>query len=157
MAAAQPEYNQLAELIIAHEERLGILRIQAARHGDDTPPHIVAEIARITDELSHLKQAASYPVSPALMEELGPAGRSQLWMSHIMRLDADIGRVRRAVEQLDEQTGARFDELRNHIDGRLDTILLTLASAREPVQSPHQPSPQLARPAPLARGKAGRR
>jgi hypothetical protein len=116
--AIQPEQNNhLAELIAAHEERVGLLRIQAARMGADTPPHITIEIEKIIDELAHLKQASSYPVSPALMEELGPAGRSQLWMSHIMRLDADIGRVARDLREL---RGIDLRELREHVDKRID-------------------------------------
>jgi hypothetical protein len=118
--AIQPEQNNhLAELIAAHEERVGILRIQAARMGTDTPPHITIEIEKIIDELAHLKQASTYPVSPALMEELGPAGRSQLWMSHIMRLDADIGRVARDLREL---RGHDLRELREHLDERIDEL-----------------------------------
>lgn len=145
MIAVQSEHDQLAHLIAAHEERLGILRIQAARKGDDTPPEITAEIARITDELAHLKQASSYPISPALMEELGPAGRSQLWMSHIMRLDADIGRVARDLRELSAHIDDRFDELRNHIDGRLDTILLAMAGSTQPPLRPARQAQPLQR------------
>jgi hypothetical protein len=151
MTAVQPEHNQLADLIAAHEQRLGILRIQAARKGDDTPPEITAEIARITDELAHLKQATSYPISPTLMEELGPAGRSQLWMSHIMRLDADIGRLARDLRDLSAHIDDRFDALRVHIDQRLDLILLAMASVSQPAIRPARPPQPLQR-----RAKAGR-
>src|SRR5687767_13727826 len=69
MSAVQSEHNHLSDLIAAHQQRLGILRVQAAKQGDDTPAHITAEIARIGDELRELKQAVTSPVSAALMEE----------------------------------------------------------------------------------------
>jgi hypothetical protein len=149
MAAAQPEHNPLADLIAAHEERLGLLRIQAARKGDDAPAEITAEIARITNELDHLKQAATASLSAELVEDLGPVGRYQNLIGNIMRLDADIGRVRRAVELLDIRMDERFDALRTHIDQRLDTILLALPRSVEPLR----PVRPVVRPS----GKAGRR
>ncbi len=107
MAATKHDRNNLDELITAHQQRVGFLRIQAARQGDDTPPDVLVEIDRIERELAQLRQAAAYPISEELIEELGPTGRYQLWMSHVMRLDADIGQVRRDVERLHE----RFDVL----------------------------------------------
>ncbi len=68
------------ELIAAHRERLRKLQIQAARYGDETPPHIATEIDRIEAELAQLKQAAATPISDDLVEQLGPTGRYQLWM-----------------------------------------------------------------------------
>lgn len=161
MPSTPPEHNPLADLIAAHEERLGILRIQAARKGDDTPAEITSEIGRITDELAHLKQAAAAAISPELVEELGAVGRYQVLIGNIMRLDADIISLARSVRELDTRVDAhfdelrnhtdqRFDELRNHIDGRLDTILLALARPAEPPLRP-------ARPAVLPHRKAGRR
>jgi hypothetical protein len=144
MAATQPEQNHLADLIAAHEERVGLLRIQAARQGDDTPPHVTSEITRIEGDLVQLRQTANV----ALVEELGAVGRYQIVIGHIMRLDADIGRLRRIVEMQDAQSGARFDDLRNHIDARLDTILLALARPAEP------PRPALVRQhAPARKGR----
>lgn len=152
MATTQPQldHNPLADLIAAHEERLNILRIQAARKGDDTPAEITSEIGRITDELAHLKQAAAAAMSPELVEELGAVGRYQVLIGNIMRLDADIISLARSVRELDARNDARFDELRNHIDQRLDTILLTLAR-------PAEPAPRPVRPAALPHRKAGRR
>ena len=107
MPATMHDRQSLDELIAAHTDRLRRLQLQAARYGNDAPPHIVTEIERIERELSQLKQAAATPVSDALVEELGPTGRYQLWMSHIMRLDTDIGEVKREVRALHE----KFDQL----------------------------------------------
>lgn len=107
MAAATTDQNNLHELITAHQKRLGLLQIKAATFGDDVPVHILGEIDDLDKTLAQLKAAAAQPISPALVEELGPTGRYQLWMANIMRLDADIGQVRREVERLHE----RFDDL----------------------------------------------
>lgn len=108
MAAVERDgRTNLDELIAAHQQRLVQLAIRAAKQGDDTPPDVLIEIDRIERELAQLKQAAAYPISEDLIEELGPTGRYQLWMSHVMRLDADIGHLRRDVERLHE----RFDDL----------------------------------------------
>lgn len=39
--------NHNEDLIAAHRERLNILQVQAARYGDDVPPHILVEIKRL--------------------------------------------------------------------------------------------------------------
>ena len=130
MPATQYDRQNLDELIQAHAERLHKLQLQAARFGADAPPHIVVEIERIDAELAQLKQAAAQPISAALVEELGPLGRYQLWMAHIMRLDTDIGRLRRDVmaELHDARTEWRADIAR--VEGKLDQVLILLAVKR---------------------------
>ena len=103
-------------LIAAHTERLRKLQLTAAKFGEETPPHVVVEIEKIEKELTQLKQASSIPLSDSLVEELGPVGRYQLWMSHIMRLDTDIGRIADEVEKLDE---------------KFDQVLIALATNRQ--------------------------
>lgn len=115
MPATKHDRQGLDELIAAHAERLRLLQIQAARQGNDTPPHILAEVERIERELAQLKQAAATVISEAIVEELGPMGRYQLWMSHIMRLDANIGRVEKKVDSLHE---------------KLDQVLIGLVTRR---------------------------
>jgi hypothetical protein len=107
MPATKHARQGLDDLIAAHAERLRILQLQAARQGSDAPPHVIAEIERIERELAQLRAAATTTVSEAIVEELGPMGRYQLWMSHIMRLDANIGRVEKKVDGLHE----KFDQL----------------------------------------------
>jgi hypothetical protein len=107
MPATKRDRTGLSEIIVAHTERLRLLQVQAARQGNDTPPHIIAEIEQIDAELAQIKAAAATPVSDALIEELGPTGRYQLWMAHIMRLDSDIGYVRRELQALHD----KFDQL----------------------------------------------
>jgi hypothetical protein len=116
MPATQQDRRSLDELIEAHSARLRVLARQAARQGNDTPPHIVTEIEAIEGELAQLKQAAATPVSDALVEELGPTGRYQLWMSHIMRLDMDIGRLRKMIETLTSQQERDMRDLHQRID-----------------------------------------
>lgn len=123
MPATTLQRSNLAELIDAHAERLRVLELSAARQGDSTPPHVITEIERIERELAQLKQAAAMSISGDLVEELGSVGRYQLWMSHIMRLDTDIGRVRRDLEQIE----AKIDSLHD----KFDRALLALATARE--------------------------
>lgn len=103
MPAIKHDRQNLDDLIRAHTERLRVLQISAARFGDDAPPHVVTEIERIERELAQLRQAAATSISSELVEELGPTGRYQLWMSHIMRLDANIGRVEQKVDSLHEK------------------------------------------------------
>lgn len=107
MPATQYDRKNLDELIAAHSDRLRQLQLQAARQGSETPPHVVVEVERIERELAQLRQAAATVISEGLVEELGPMGRYQLWMSHIMRLDANIGRVERKIDSLHE----KFDQL----------------------------------------------
>lgn len=106
MPAAEQQ-TSLAEIIAAHEARRRKLQLRAAREGSDTPPHILNEIELIEAELQQIKAAAATPISDALVEQLGPVGRYQLWMAHIMRLDTDIGRVADEVKRLHE----KFDQL----------------------------------------------
>lgn len=103
MPALKQDHATLDELIAAHQGRLRPLQLQRARQGNDTPPHVLTEIEQIESEIVQLKQAAAVKVSDDLVEELGPTGRYQLWMSHIMRLDADIGRLARRVEQVNDK------------------------------------------------------
>lgn len=123
MPAIKHDRTNLDDLIQAHTERLRVLAVQAARYGNDTPPHITVEIERIEGELVQLRQAAATPISDALVEELGPTGRYQLWMSHIMRLDTDIGRVRRDLERIEGKIDALHE--------KFDRALLALATVRE--------------------------
>jgi len=113
MSATKQAHSNLDELIAAHQGRLRRLQIQHAQQGTDTPAHIVNEIEQIEAELAQLKQAAAVQISDELVEELGPTGRYQLWMSHIMRLDTDIGRLAKDVTR---------------VEGKLDQVLLALAT-----------------------------
>lgn len=103
MSTATEQQSSLSDIITAHERRLHKLRLREAREGNDTPPQVLNEIEQIESELMQIKAAAAMRVSDTLVEELGPTGRYQLWMSHIMRLDTDIGRVSDRVEQLHEK------------------------------------------------------
>jgi len=112
MPATKHDRANLDELIQAHAERLRRLSLQAAQRGDDTPPHITSEIERIARELAQLREAAVRPMSAELVEELGPVGRYQVFMSNIMRLDSDIGLARREIE---------------HVRGLVEELLTALA------------------------------
>lgn len=107
MPATTRDRRNLDDLIAAHESYLRQVELQHARLGASAPPHIATEIERVSAELAQLRQAAAHPISAALVEELGPAGRYQLWMAHIMRLDSDIGEVKREVRSLHE----KFDQV----------------------------------------------
>lgn len=104
---ATEQQSNVAELIDAHTAMLRQLQLQHARLGVATPTHVFTEIGRVEGELAQLKQAAATPVSDELVEQLGPTGRYQLWMAHIMRLDTDIGRVADDVRGLHQ----KFDQL----------------------------------------------
>lgn len=104
---ALEQQSNVSELIDAHTAYLRQMQLQHAKQGIATPPHIFTEIERVEAELAQLKQAAATPVSDDLVEQLGPTGRYQLWMSHIMRLDTDVGRISKRVESLHE----KFDQL----------------------------------------------
>lgn len=106
------QQTHMGALIAAHTDRLMKLQIQAAAYGNETPPHVLIDIERIERELAQLKAAAATPVSDELVEELGPTGRYQLWMAHIMRIDADIYRLTKAQER---------------VEAKLDLLLLRLA------------------------------
>lgn len=106
MPAVEQQSN-VSELIDAHTAYLRQMQLQHAKLGAATPAHVYTEIERVETELAQLKQAAATPVSDELVEQLGPTGRYQLWMSHIMRLDTDIGRVADQVADLN----AKMDQL----------------------------------------------
>lgn len=126
MPATKHDRQNLNDLIQAHAERLRVLQISAARFGDDAPPHVVTEIERIESELAQLKQAAATSISSELVEELGPTGRYQLWMSHIMRLDTDVGRLRHDMERIED----KLDRLHDKFDQAL--LRLVARSRRRP-------------------------
>lgn len=111
MPATQHAPANLDDLRAAHRARLRVLERQAAQMGNDTPPHIVTEIEEIKGKLAELtttiEAASTSGVDPELADALGPVGRYQLLMAHIMRLDADIGRTRRELKELDD----KLDEL----------------------------------------------
>lgn len=125
-ATQQDDRANLDELIRAHEGYLQQVQLQRARLGAGAPPHLETEIARVEAELAQLRQAAAVKISSELVEELGPTGRYQLWMSHIMRLDADIGRVRRMVETLVAQQERDMNALRDRIDEMQYEVLRAL-------------------------------
>jgi hypothetical protein len=128
MPATMYDRRGLDDLIAAHTDRLRILQLQAAHQGGDTPPHVVTEIDRIERELAQLRQAAATVISSALVEELGPTGRYQLWMSHIMRLDTDIGRVRRDLERIE----GKIDSLHDKFDKALLSLVAQQRRRRVP-------------------------
>jgi len=78
-----------ADLIAAHEAHLRQLYLSRAQLGIATPPHIHTEIARIETELDRLRP------SPAPLDIMTVY---RLLAADIMRLDAQIGSLRRLVE-----------------------------------------------------------
>ena len=52
MPALKQDHATLDELIAAHQGRLRPLQIQAARQGNDTPPHVLTEIEQIESEIA---------------------------------------------------------------------------------------------------------
>ena len=96
--------TSIAELRQAHEARLRFLRLRAAREGNDTPPEVLTEIEDIESRLDQLAETlqvvAQSPVSPDIADAIGPVGRHQLTMSHIMRLDAELGGCKRELQTL---------------------------------------------------------
>lgn len=111
MPATQHSPANLDDLIQAHSARLRVLQRQAARQGDDTPPHVVIEIEQIEAKLAQLQATvqvvATAPVDPEIADALGPIGRHQLVTVQIMRLDGDISDLKKEVRSLHE----KFDQL----------------------------------------------
>lgn len=120
---ATAHQTHLDELIAAHQARLRKLVVQAALHGSETPAHIRIDIERIEAELAQLKQAAATPVSDELVDAMGPTGRYQLWMSHIMRIDADIYRLGKSLESAIE----RMNQAQARVEAKVDQLLVRLA------------------------------
>jgi len=71
----QTQLDELLKLREAHRRRLAVLQVQAAQHGNDTPPHIVTEQEDIDRQLTAVNQKISllsgalpsqqrYPVDP---------------------------------------------------------------------------------------------
>jgi len=102
MPSSEKERSHINQLIEAHTEHLKVLQIQSARFGTSAPAHITTEIDRCERELSQLRQSAAISISGELAEELGVIGRYQLMSSHIMRLDADIGRLEQKIDRIEE-------------------------------------------------------
>lgn len=111
MPATQQDRQGLDELRDAHRKRLRQLQIQAARMGDDTPPHVVIEIEQIEGKLAQLEAAAqavaAAPVDPDIADALGPAGRFQLINVQFYRIDSDISDLKKEVRSLHE----KFDQI----------------------------------------------
>jgi len=55
----QQQLDELYKLREAHRRRLAVLQIQAAQHGNDTPPHIVTEQEDIDRQLNAVNQKIS--------------------------------------------------------------------------------------------------
>lgn len=104
MPATEQGPATIAELRSAHEARLRVLRLRAARAGNDAPPEVLTEIEDIERKLLHLAETvqtvAQSPIAPDVADALGPIGRHQLTMSHIMRLDGDLIACKRELERL---------------------------------------------------------
>lgn len=83
--------------------------------GNDTPPHITLEIEGIKGKLAELhdteQAVAQAPIDPELADALGSVGRYQLLYTQIMRLDADIGRTRRELQDDVKRIEGKLDEL----------------------------------------------
>lgn len=111
MPATQHSPANLDDLIQAHSARLRVLQRQQARMGNDTPPHIVTEIADIEAKLvqiqATIQAAAASPVDPEIADALGPVGRYQLITAQFLRVDGDISDLKKEVRSLHE----KFDQL----------------------------------------------
>jgi septal ring factor EnvC (AmiA/AmiB activator) len=55
----QTQLDELLKLREAHRRRLAVLQVQAAQHGNDTPPHIVTEQEDIDRQLTAVNQKIS--------------------------------------------------------------------------------------------------
>lgn len=110
------EREPLAELIAAHEGHLRQLYLTRAQMGLQTPAHIHTEIDRIQREIDRL-QPGPQPLDAMTMYRLMAA--------ETMRLDAQIGQVRRDLVQL-----------REHIDQRFDSLLAALINRPQPTKPP---------------------
>lgn len=99
MTMTEQDRAGVAELRTAHEARLRVLQLRAARQGDSTPPEVLTEIDEIRAKLRALAEtleaAAQSPISSDIADAIGPVARYQLTMSHIMRLDGDISDLRK--------------------------------------------------------------
>lgn len=104
MPATKQEQTSIAELRQAHESRLRFLRLRAAREGNDAAPEVLTEIEDIEARLSQLAETlqtvAQSPIQPDIADAIGPVGRHQLTMSHIMRLDAEMSDCKKALTSL---------------------------------------------------------
>lgn len=91
-----------AELRSEHEARLRVLQLRAARMGDSTPPEVLTEIDKIRAKLRDLAETlhtvAQSPIAGDIADAIGPVGRYQLTMSHIMRLDGDLSDLHKELE-----------------------------------------------------------
>lgn len=68
-----------AKLLKIKQARLNELETQEARYGIDTPPHIAMERVSLHEEVEMLEKAIQSPARPAISDELGAAGRFQVY------------------------------------------------------------------------------
>ena len=92
--AVERSRDTVAALRQAHEARLRVLRLRAAREGAGAPPEVLTEIEDIEQTLAELdatmQTVRESPIAPDMVEALRPVERYQLLYSHIMRIDADM-------------------------------------------------------------------
>lgn len=140
------------ELIAAHKERLRVLELQAARYGNDAPPHIVTEISKIVAVLRALTTVADLTpnIDPnAPREDLArdqierrrdASTNEQATLRMIATIQATVSEVsnvkstlRQEVSTLHDQVDSVRSEVREQLDDAKERVNEQIASIEQSV------------------------
>jgi hypothetical protein len=86
------ETQRLIQIRNAKLERLRLLEIQQARQGNDAPPHLVVEIEGLRRALGIVDAAVSSPLTPDVVDALGPSGRYMATDTRLNAIERSIAR-----------------------------------------------------------------
>lgn len=89
---------RLDEIRTAHEERLAVLRVQAAREGRNTPPEIVTEIRQIEKDLRLANGIDD--ASETMLDLLGRFAQRRATDSLVLQIQADMRDLQRSMRYL---------------------------------------------------------
>jgi roadblock/LC7 domain-containing protein len=89
---------RLDEIRTAHEDRLSVLRLQAAREGRNTSPEVITEIRQIEKDLRLANGIDD--ASETMLELLGRFAQRRATDSLVLDIQADLRDMQKSMRQL---------------------------------------------------------
>jgi len=108
-----------AAILIETRRRLRQLELQKAKKGDNAPPELDIEIARLRKEVRYSRELATSTIEPEYAKQLGPDNQFAL-LAHL------VDGVSNSVSMV----GRRVEDIKEYLDERMTRIEVGDASYR---------------------------
>jgi hypothetical protein len=89
---------RLDEIRVAHEDRLSVLRLQAAQSGRNTPPEVINEIRQIEKDLRLANGIDD--ASDTMLELLGRFAQRRATDALVLDIQADLRDMQKSMQRL---------------------------------------------------------